>query len=346
MRVPTNRCQVLIIDDDPSILTLARSTAEAEFDVRTAATSERARLELKERPADIVVCDQHLPGQNGVDFLDWLRRGWPATVRILMTSHAHLEDLIEAVNGGQIRRFLLKPWRPVHLLGILREESQQLFLERSHESLLDQYRRLNQELEQRIQDRTRELEAAYRQLQQRTLILQRMALTDPLTGLPNRRGMDQLIRNELVRRTRSPFPFALAMLDVDHFKDINTQYLLSGGDHVLAWLGRMLADTVRTVDTIGRVGGEEFMLVAPETDAEGARVLAERVRLAIEQAGTAFNGHEIRVTISIGMIAVEEKDHPDYESLRHEASAALSLAKDTGRNRCVFRRWDGKAEPV
>ena len=98
-----------------------------------------------------------------------------------------------------------------------------------------------------------------------------MALTDSLTGLPNRRAIDLIARKELLRRARTPTPFALALIDADHFKQINTDYLYPGGDHVLAWLAGVLQNTVRTSDSLGRVGGEEFLVIAPNTDMNSQR---------------------------------------------------------------------------
>jgi len=134
----------------------------------------------------------------------------------------------------------------------LRTVARALLLERSHEQLLEDLRRLNLELEERVQERTRELEEANLQLRQKNLMLEKMALTDSLTGLPNRRAMDRIAKTELQRRTRYSNPLAIGVIDADHFKDVNSRYLLSGGDHTLVWLGRTMASTLRTVDTIGR----------------------------------------------------------------------------------------------
>ena len=136
-------------------------------------------------------------------------------------------------------------------------------------------------------------------------MLQKMALTDALTGLPNRRAMDRLAKTEVLRRARTPAPLAVALVDADNFKSINTRFLLPGGDHVLVWLGQTLVNAVRTIDTVGRVGGEEFMVVAPETDHDGAPTLAERIRRTVELGETEFNGEPIRLTVSVGMVVAE-----------------------------------------
>src|SRR5207253_4391815 len=103
----------------------------------------------------------------------------------------------------------------------------------SNAQLLEELRRLNLELEQRVQQRTAELEEANHELEQKNKMLEKLALTDPLTGLPNRRAMDRLTERELRRRERYPSPLALGLIDVDHFKQINSHFLLPGGDRVL-----------------------------------------------------------------------------------------------------------------
>jgi diguanylate cyclase (GGDEF)-like protein len=271
--------------------------------------------------------------------LDWVRKTTPRTSRVLLTGTARLEDAVDAINRTQVHRLVLKPWRSEDLLQTLRAASRALLLERSHEQLLDELRKLNLELEQRVADRTRELQAALTQLQQKNQILEKMALTDPLTGLPNRRAIDLIARKELLRRTRHPAPLTLALVDADHFKQINTDHLHSGGDHVLVWLAGVLQNSIRLTDSLGRVGGEEFLVVAPGTDATGAAVLGERLRSAVEASPTVYNGHLIRLTVSLGIVVAEADSNAGYDQLRECAAEALKEAKETGRNRAVVRSY-------
>ena len=209
---------------------------------------------------------------------------------------------------------------------------------------MEELQRLNLQLEERVHQRTHQLEDANRQLQQKNHMLEKLALTDSLTGLPNRRAMDRLVRSELRRRMRYPSPLAVGLIDVDVFKDVNSHYLLPGGDQVLFHLARTLAVSIRTVDTIGRIGGDEFMLLAPETSPEGATVLAERTRAAVERSRTTYNGEPIGVTVSIGVAVADAWALPSYEEMKHVAAAALAEAKATGRNRCVIRTVPGQPE--
>ena len=149
--------------------------------------------------------------------------------------------------------------------------------------------------------------------------------------------MDRLAKNELLRRARTPAPLALGLVDADFFKNINTRYLLPGGDHVLTWLGQTLVNSVRTIDTVGRVGGEEFMIVAPDTNFEGAEILAERIRKTVELGETEYKGETINITVSVGVVVADAKTLVGYDQMRFAASAALSDAKKNGRNCCVVR---------
>ena len=331
------KCSVLVVDDEPSVLALLSGQLGHEFSVQTACTAEQARRALTERPADILLTDLQLRDGSGIQLLDWVYRHCPRTARVLLTGTARIEDAADAINCCRVHRLVLKPWRAEDLLTTLRSVARSLLLERSHEQLLDEYRRLNLELEARVEERTKEFEHANHQLQMKNQILEKMALTDALTGLPNRRAIELLARKELLRRTRSPAPIAFGLVDADRFKSINSQHLLCGGDHVLSWLGQTLQGSIRATDAIGRVGGEEFMVVAPETDRSGADVLAERLRSTVAAGETVFRDAPIRLTVSAGFAVAPVGVTVGYEQLRELASSALAEAKAAGRNRCFVR---------
>ncbi len=340
------KCSLLIVDDEPAILQALRRALAAEYDLLTAESAEAAQQVFAHRPIDLVLADQNLPGMSGVQLLEWVQQHSPSTIRLMMTGLARLEDAVDAINCGQVYRFLIKPWRAQELQQVLRSASRTFLLERSHEQLLEQLRQLNLQLEERVQQRTQELEEANHQLQQRNQMLEKLALTDPLTGLPNRRAMDRVAKSEIRRRARYPGPLALGVVDIDNFKEINRRYLLPGGDQVLITLARTMAGSLRTVDSFGRIGGEEFLVVAPETNVEGARVLAERIRVAAERCRPTYQGEAIAVTVSAGFAVADERVTADYERMKHVAAAALAEAKATGRNRCIIRTVPPPLEQV
>jgi diguanylate cyclase (GGDEF)-like protein len=337
------KCSLLVVDDEPYILATLAGLLEPEFEVLTADSGEAAQRHFSHRDIDLILSDQKMPRMSGVQLLEWVHRHHPKTVRLLMTAYAELEEAVEAINRGQIFRYLFKPWRPEALLETLLGAARTFLLERSHEQLLEQLRQLNTELEERVAQRTMELEETNQELDQKNKMLEKLALTDPLTGLSNRRHMDRLAEREMRRRDRYPGPLSLALIDVDHFKEINARYLLPGGDKVLIDLGRVLPSSLRTVDLLGRIGGEEFLVIAPETGLDGAKVLGERIRSTVEKTVFTYKEAVIPVQVSIGF-AVDDGDDdgrgakPDYELMKHIAAAALSEAKNTGRNRCVVYR--------
>jgi diguanylate cyclase len=335
------KSSLLVVDDEPYILTTLAALLANDFEVLTADCAETACEVFRRRSVDLVLTDQKMPGMSGVQLLEWVRETSPKTIRLLMTGFAELEDAVDAINRGKVYRYLFKPWRADELLQVLREASRIFRLEREKEQLLDELRRLNLELEQRVQERTQKLEEANHELQQKNLMLEKLALTDPLTSLPNRRAMDRLAEAEVRRRARYPSSLAFGLIDADHFKEINCRYLLPGGDQVLTDLAKTLGASVRTVDTVGRIGGEEFLVVAPETSLEGAIVLGERIRSAVEQAAFSYKGQPIRVTVSVGFAVADEGAATDYDQLKHMAAAALAEAKAAGRNRCIVHAARG-----
>jgi diguanylate cyclase (GGDEF)-like protein len=198
---------------------------------------------------------------------------------------------------------------------------------------------------------TAALEREGQRLRQQALELGRLAQTDPLTGLANRRAIEEDTEYEIRRRRRQTGPLAIGLVDADHFKEINTHHLLPGGDQALIALARALANSVRTTDRVGRLGGEEFLVIAPQTDEAGAAVLAERMRAAVEQTAIRYNGAQIGLTISIGFAVAGANDQADFPVLLDLAAAALSDAKTSGRN-CAFVRslpplglWVSKPSP-
>lgn len=330
--MPTNRykCSVLAVDDEPAILGLLSHQLAHDFDVRTATNSAEARRHISAHPVDIVLTDLTLPDMSGIQLLDWVYRTAPRTARVLISGTASIQDAADAINRGHVHRLILKPWRGEDLLSHLKEVARGLLLERSHERLLDELRTLNNDLEQRVQERTQEL----RLMNQ---ILEKMALTDQLTGLPNRRSIELIARQELLRRTRAHTPITIGLLDADRFKQINSQFLLPGGDQVLMGMARTFQKTIRGTDAVGRVGGEEFLVIAPDTDLAGAEVLAERIRAEIEGMEVVYNADRIPVTISGGFAVADASTPVTFEQLRDLAAEALVEAKDGGRNRCVLK---------
>lgn len=159
--------------------------------------------------------------------------------------------------------------------------------------------------------------------------LSELATTDALTGLRNRRAFDHSLQLEWAIVERRTTPLSLLVLDVDHFKRINDTYGHDAGDKVLLAIAQVLSGCARVIDIVARVGGEEFAVILPNTDAVGALGVAERMRNAVARAD--WLGHP--TTISIGAATLQDQE--DAGGLYARADAALYTAKTAGRNRVV-----------
>lgn len=170
--------------------------------------------------------------------------------------------------------------------------------------------------------------------------LERLANTDPLSGLPNRRAFTRAARLALVEGEGGGLPLSIIMLDIDHFKSINDAHGHDGGDRVIRMLPRLLKGTLRQSDLIARWGGEEFIVLLPNTGEAAASGIAERLRQTIEVTPLDLrNGSTISVTASLGVIACQS-GHEILETIVQRADRALYAAKKAGRNRVSIYRGD------
>ncbi len=169
-----------------------------------------------------------------------------------------------------------------------------------------------------------------RQAQEREL--RRLATTDPLTGLANRRHFLAQVERELERFQRYAEPVALLMLDLDHFKQVNDRYGHAAGDTVLQHFAAVAQNALRKIDILGRLGGEEFAALLPDTRIEGARRLAERLRRTVADSPAVSPTGEVRFTVSVGLTLLAPGDR-DAGAILTRADRALYRAKDRGRNR-------------
>lgn len=182
----------------------------------------------------------------------------------------------------------------------------------------------SQVLQRMVKERTQELEETNRQMQ-------RLAITDVLTGLYNRMRTDEALDAEIERQKRYPSPLSLILMDIDHFKAVNDGHGHNKGDEILIEVAHLLSQRVRRTDCLGRWGGEEFLLVCPNTSLESARQLADELRRAV---GYQDFGVGVDVTMSLGVAQYADGD--SRESLLERADAAMYNAKQEGRNRVSF----------
>ena len=184
-------------------------------------------------------------------------------------------------------------------------------------------------LEQEVRERTKDLELANQKLDL-------ISKTDELTGLPNRRDMNETIANEVGRVQRTHKPFCFIFIDIDHFKNINDTYGHACGDLILKSVAQTVRTLLRKYDVFARYGGEEFLTLLPETDLEGAAVVAERFRKKIEQMTVRYADFTIKVTITLGVSRYDERLGADRSI--QMADKALYRGKESGRNQVIV--WE------
>jgi diguanylate cyclase (GGDEF)-like protein len=203
-------------------------------------------------------------------------------------------------------------------------------LGRSFNTMADALKKYTDDLEGVIAERTSELEAANARLAA-------LATTDPMTGLRNRRHFDEFARQAFEVATRNARPLSLVMVDTDHFKSINDRFGHPAGDEVLKDVARVMLATARKSDLCARIGGEEFVVLMPETGGQDAVAAAERIRIALAASAhpTVPELGAEPVTASFG-VATRDGATGSVEDLVAAADAALYAAKSGGRNRVAL----------
>jgi len=176
-----------------------------------------------------------------------------------------------------------------------------------------------------------------RQLQAANQELQRLSSTDRLTGLFNRGHWEEMLRQDYARHRRYERNAALVMFDIDHFKKINDSYGHQAGDAVIQQTAELVRQCTRDADIAGRYGGEEFVVLLPDTDSEGAVTFAERLRQSIEAYEVVHEGRSIRFTVSLGIADLSEPTN-GYAQLIERADIALYSSKASGRNQVTLYR--------
>jgi diguanylate cyclase len=183
-----------------------------------------------------------------------------------------------------------------------------------------------------LRERLGDLEANGEKLLQRLEEIQTQALTDPLTGLPNRGAYEQRVIEEFARWKRFGKPLTMLVWDIDRFKSINDNFGHQVGDKVLQAIAKLLSERIRATDFVGRYGGEEFVMLMPGSTAEQAGQVANEIRKGIAAKSFRAGAKDLPITISCGYAAVSEGDEP--EAVFKRADEALYRAKENGRNRC------------
>jgi len=294
--------QILVVDDEKGIRdSIQEAIQEAGYTCWTEASGDKALGFLEKKRVDIIIADVRMPGVNGFELTKVVKEKYDADV-IIITGYGRDFQYEEAIEKGA-SEFIVKPIR-------LRE-------------LIVRLRRVLRE---------RALLAQQRQLENQ---LRELTITDDLTKLHNMRHFYVQLQLEMDRASRYENPLSLLLLDVDRFKQYNDTYGHLEGDKILMELGRVILECLRKSDTAYRYGGDEFMVVLPQTLGKEARNVAERIRARFPAEYSRREPDRIDTTLSIGVVSHRPKE--DLSELVKRADQAKYKAKKQGGNQSILR---------
>jgi two-component system, cell cycle response regulator len=298
---------VLIVDDDDLVAEhLATLVRKAGFEVSVVTNGAAALSMLHKDFAPIVISDRNMPDMDGLTLCRTIRSEHVDNYVyvILLTVQDSEQDILAGLDAGA-DDYLSKRSSSAQLLARLRTAQRILTLERSLRSVIAQKNRL--------------------------------ALTDPLTGAHNRRYFNRHLNREIRAAWRSQSALSVLVLDIDHFKNVNDKHGHGVGDEVLQEFSRRIIQGLpRQTDWLARLGGEEFAVVLPLTDLEGAYQVGEKLRCLFAEAPIATTAASLSITISIGVSGLEAlnaNESVTVDTLLDRADECLYLSKQQGRNR-------------
>ena len=302
--------KILIIEDNPLQAKETRVVLEeAGLHVKIAETGAQGFKVAKTKKTDLILLDVILPDFTGNQICQWLKKdeATRSIPLIMLTAKSSIEDRVEGLQMGA-DDYLLKPCNPLELLARIRACLRT-------KTLQDDLQLKNDQLEDLLKE------------------VEKKAITDPLTGLFNRRYFNDALDKELSRSLRYNEPLTCMMLDIDFFKSVNDNYGHQVGDFVLSEIGKILMESVRMIEVASRYGGEEFTLLFPKTTIKDSLKPANRILEGI--ATHHFDGvaKDRIITVSIGVAGIPDPLIHDRENLVKCADHALYKAKRGGRNR-------------
>lgn len=294
---------ILIIEDDITIRdNLKELLSEEGYIVTGAGLAQTAREKLKTHSYNVIMLDLKLPDTSGNELIKEIKQNYTAIPIIVFTGYASLESAIFAMNEGAFS-YLQKPLNVDELKITLKKALHMQQLAKNNLELLER--------------------------------LKQLSLKDPLTGLYNYRYLRERLSSEFKRAKRYIIPLSLLMFDIDYFKSINNIYGHQYGDTILKELSKMLKESSRSNDIITRYGGEEFLIMLPDTNKQGAMILGSRLLDKLTRHNFDAKGNQIKLKIAMGLCSFPEDGVTTESNMLNAADEALHNAKELGSNKIV-----------
>jgi diguanylate cyclase (GGDEF)-like protein len=311
------KLRILLVEDDRAIQLLYKALLEKAGHTVTVANNGKAALEIvKVAPPQLIISDWIMPEMDGIEFCKELRKNsdWHKIYVFIVTAQESTEKLVEAFEAG-VDDYLTKPINPRVLAARLRAAQRIIQMQEAQEEDRLQLRQFADELAQSNKR------------------LQALALTDALTGLPNRRFGLERMEQEWAVAARGGRPVCCMMVDIDRFKSINDTHGHHFGDEALRIVAASLRQAARKQDVVCRLGGEEFLVISADTDEQAGFQYAERLRLHVATQPLNVQGNTLNLTVSIGLAS--SAHYENVEAMMHKADERLYAAKAAGRNRTI-----------
>ncbi|NEQ40085.1 MAG: diguanylate cyclase [Okeania sp. SIO3I5] len=303
---------ILAVDDISTNLKLLRVILEPiGYSLTFAKGGHQALERIKVSKPDLILLDLMMPEMNGLEVCKQLKSDPEYTniPIIFLTASNEQEHIVNAFELGAVD-YINKPFKKAELLARIRNH---LLLKHTID----------------------ELKSTQIELQNVLVEVQKLANTDPLTGVLNRRSLFDFAHQEFNRVSRYGPPFSILLMDLDNFKKINDNYGHQVGDIALCTVVKSIKNAIRNVDFLGRYGGEEFMAILPETFGEEAFILAERIRKMVASNIIKTDVGNLLLTISIGVSTYYTKDR-SLDDMISRADKGVYQAKQQGRNKCCL----------
>lgn len=309
------KAKILLVEDSKGQAEATKSFLEKKgYEVTWAEDGLTAFKIAKSQKVDIILLDRVLPDIDGNEICRWLKlnqdtKGIPI---IMLTIKDSVSDKVNGLEAGA-DDYLPKPFDEVEL-------NARIYSCLRTKALQDELRQKNKQLEEML---TR---------------VETLAITDPLTGLFNRRRFESILSLEFKKAARYQAPLSCMIIDIDHFKEVNDAYGHRTGDMILKEIARIIHKNIREVDTAARWGGEEFAVLIPNTTKENAVQPAKRILNTVSKHSFPDIGGR-HVTVSIGIADIMDPAITNEEKLVHAADLAMYAAKKKGRNK-IETTWD------
>jgi two-component system, cell cycle response regulator len=294
--------QILVVDDSPvSRKVLEHALSDEPYTLLFAKSGEEALRFFQEHKPAVVITDWMLPDSSGPELCQRIRSDAQNsyTYIILLTSMTEKDSVVKGLAAGA-DDYLTKPFDSSELLARIGVGGRII--------------------------------ALHREIEEKNRLLEEAARTDHLTGLANRRAIEEWANRQLRGAARHGYPFWVVIMDLDSFKSVNDNYGHDAGDTVLQKFAEILRENTRASDLSGRLGGDEFLLILTHVERENIELTLDRLRQQFGSQIFAFNGQKVKVTASFGITGFQGKEAPEIGALVRQADKALYAAKRGGRN--------------